>query len=72
VPGIEKGKPFNPNSTTKALLTSAARKAHAWLESNWVPTDPARKFELMFRLYAPKKELFEKTWVLPDAEQVAA
>ena len=47
-------------------------KAPAGKDSNWVPTDPARKFELMFRLYAPKKEFFEKAWVLPDVEQVAA
>src|SRR5262245_8272521 len=40
-------------------------------DSNWVPTDPARKFELMFRAYAPTKALFEKTWVLPDVEKVA-
>ena len=47
-------------------------KAPAGQDSNWVPTDPARKFELMFRLYAPTKALFEKTWVLPDVEKVAA
>jgi hypothetical protein len=41
-------------------------------ENNWIPTDPARKFELMFRLYAPTKALFDKTWVLPDAEKTAA
>lgn len=39
-------------------------------ETNWVPTDPARKFELMARFYAPKKEFFEKTWKLPDVEKV--
>lgn len=38
--------------------------------TNWVPTDPARKFELMFRAYAPTKALFEKTWILPDVEKV--
>lgn len=42
----------------------------AGLDSNWVPTDPARKFELMFRLYAPTKALFEKTWQLPDVEEM--
>jgi hypothetical protein len=47
-------------------------KAPAGKESNWVPTDPARKFELMFRLYAPTKALFEKAWRLPDVEKVAA
>jgi hypothetical protein len=41
-------------------------------DSNWVPTDPQRGFELMFRLYAPKKEFFDKVWVLPDVEKVAA
>jgi hypothetical protein len=38
-------------------------------ETNWVPTDPARKFELMARFYAPKKEFFDKTWKLPDVEK---
>jgi hypothetical protein len=37
-----------------------------------VPTDPQRSFELMFRLYAPKKEFFDKVWVLPDVEKVTA
>jgi hypothetical protein len=46
-------------------------KAPAGQESNWIPTDPARKFELMFRLYGPKKEFFAKVWTLPDVEKVA-
>lgn len=41
-------------------------------EANWVPTDPQRGFELMFRVYGPNKEFFEKTWILPDVEKVAA
>lgn len=41
-------------------------------EANWVPTDPARDFELLFRLYGPEKPLFEKTWKLPDVEKIAA
>jgi hypothetical protein len=47
-------------------------KAPAGKDSNWVPTDPARKFELMARFYAPKKEFFDKVWKLPDVEKVAA
>jgi hypothetical protein len=39
-------------------------------ESNWVPTDPKRQFELLFRLYGPKKELFEKTWKLSDVQEM--
>ena len=47
-------------------------EAPAGKESNWVPTDPLRGFELMFRLYGPKKEFFDKAWVLPDVEKIAA
>jgi hypothetical protein len=45
-------------------------KPPAGKESNWIPTDPKREFELMFRLYAPTKALFDKTWRLPDVEAV--
>lgn len=44
-------------------------KAQASKEANWVPTD-GRPFELLSRLYGPKKELFEKKWQLPDVEKV--
>lgn len=44
-------------------------KAPKGEEANWIPTDPERKFEVMFRLYAPTKALFDKSWVLPDLEQ---
>ncbi|KXG87565.1 DUF1254 domain-containing protein [Agrobacterium bohemicum] len=46
-------------------------KAPEGKEANWIPTDPKREFELMFRLYAPTKALFDKTWVLPDVGPVA-
>jgi hypothetical protein len=46
-------------------------KSPAGKESNWLPTDPARKFELMARFYAPRPEFFEKKWVLPDVEKFA-
>jgi hypothetical protein len=47
-------------------------KAPAGKDANWVPTDPARKFELMARFYAPRKEFFDKVWKLPDVEKFAA
>jgi hypothetical protein len=43
-----------------------APKAPAGKDANWIPTDPGRKFELMFRAYAPTQDFFEKKWVLPD------
>jgi len=45
-------------------------KAPAGKESNWVPTSPTGKFEVLFRFYGPEKTLFEKTWKLPDIEKV--
>jgi hypothetical protein len=44
-------------------------KAPDGKESNWIPTDPNRKFEFIFRAYAPTQALFEKTWILPDVEK---
>jgi hypothetical protein len=46
--------------------------APAGKDANWVPTDPARKFELMFRTYAPTKALFDKSWVLSDVEKIGS
>jgi hypothetical protein len=33
--GIEKGKPFTPDESTKAILTAAASDAHAYLEARY-------------------------------------
>ena len=44
-------------------------KAPSGKESNWIPTDPNGKFEVLFRLYGPQKPLFDKTWKLPDIEK---
>jgi hypothetical protein len=47
-------------------------KAPEGKEANWIPTDPNRRFELMFRLYGPTKALFDKAWTLPDVEKTSA
>ncbi|MHC2439031.1 DUF1254 domain-containing protein [Bradyrhizobium sp. USDA 4451] len=46
-------------------------KAPEGKDANWVPTDPNRKFELLFRLYGPEKPLFDHSWKLPDVERIA-
>jgi hypothetical protein len=46
-------------------------KAPVGKETNWVPTDPQRGFELLFRIYGPKKEFFDRIWALPDVEKVS-
>jgi hypothetical protein len=35
-----------------------------------LPTDSKRQFEVLFRLYGPKPALFEKTWKLPNLEDL--
>ena len=47
-------------------------QAPAGKDANWIPTDPKRGFELMLRVYGPKKEFFDKVWKLSDVEKVAA
>ncbi|MBY5406604.1 DUF1254 domain-containing protein [Rhizobium leguminosarum] len=59
----------NPDGSVDVYFGPSAPDGKA---SNWVPTDPQRGFELLFRLYGPKKQLFEKSWVLPDVEQISA
>src|SRR5262249_13641362 len=39
-------------------------------ESNWIPTDPKGRFEVLARFYGPEKPLFDKSWRLPDIEEV--
>lgn len=57
--GIEKGKPFAPDARTRAILESAAREAHAWLDA---------RYEALF---APP--FFEGThWALPASPAVVA
>jgi hypothetical protein len=46
-------------------------KAPAGKAGNWIPTDPNRKFEVLFRFYGPLKPLFEKAWRLPDIEKIS-
>ncbi len=45
-------------------------KSPAGKESNWIPTDPKGKFEVLFKLYGPEKPFFEKACTLGDIEEV--
>ena len=44
--------------------------APAGKEANWTPTRAGEGFEVLFRFYGPLPALFDKTWVLPDIEEV--
>ena len=54
--GIEKGKPFRPDTATQGLLNAAAGEAHAWLEL---------KYETMFAPYYAGRQ-----WVFPILPEV--
>jgi hypothetical protein len=44
-------------------------KPPAGKEANWIQTASGRGWFPLFRLYAPEKSFFEKTWKLPDIEK---
>lgn len=62
-PGVQK----NADGSVEVFFGA---KAPEGKEANWVPVDPDRTFELLFRLYGPEKPLFDKSWKLPDVEKV--
>lgn len=65
-------------STTPGLQKNAdgsvdvyfGAKAPQGKESNWIPTDANRKFELLGRFYGPEKPFFDKVWKMGDVEEV--
>ena len=61
-PGLQK----QPDGSTDIFFGPTAP---AGQESNWVPTDPNGRFEVLARFYGPQKPLFDKTWKLPDIER---
>jgi len=47
-------------------------KAPPGFEKNWIPTVPGRNWFAYFRFYNPTKPFFDRSWPLPDFEQVTA
>jgi hypothetical protein len=45
-------------------------KPPAGKESNWVPVNQQRQFELLARFYGPERAFFEKSWKMGDVEEV--
>ena len=68
------------SSDTPGLQTNLDGSVDLWfapeppahVHANWVPTSPRGDFEILFRFYAPKPALFDKSWRLPDVERRAA
>ena len=40
-------------------------------QNNWIQTNPGEGWFPYFRLYAPKKEFFDKTWTMGDIERIS-
>jgi len=57
----------NPDGSVDLYIGA---KAPEGKQANWIPADPKRGFELMFRAYGPTKAFFEKQWKLEDAAVV--
>jgi hypothetical protein len=47
-----------------------APKPPLGVEHNWVQTIPGKGWFTIFRLYGPLQPWFDKTWKLPDVEEV--
>ena len=52
---------FSPNTT----------KVPADMQNNWIQTNSGEGWFPYFRLYAPKKEFFEKTWAMGDIQRIS-
>ena len=57
--------------TVRWTSISAPRRRRARSRTGCRPSADG-KFEVLFRLYGPEKPFFDKTWVLPDIERIAA
>jgi hypothetical protein len=57
--GIEKGKPFNPDSRTQSLLNDAAREAHAWLVDRYEASFSSPYYEASHWSLPVSRELLE-------------
>jgi hypothetical protein len=56
----------NPDGTVDIYLGNRAPKE---FESNRLPS-AGEDFFVIFRLYGPAKSVYEKTWIMPDIDQI--
>ena len=57
----------NSDGSIDVYFGPKAPKGH---ETNWVQTLPNKGWFAYFRCYGPTEPFFDKTWVLPDIEEV--
>lgn len=64
---LSEGLQTNADGSVTLYLSPKAPAGH---ESNWIPTNPGGRFEVLFRFYGPEQALRDKTWRLPDIQAV--
>jgi hypothetical protein len=57
----------NADGSVDIYLSPTAPKGH---EKNWIQTVPGRAWYTYLRLYGPLEPYYDRSWVLPDIEQV--
>ena len=67
VGSLTKGIVVNPDKSVDVYF---GPKAPAGKENNWVQTMPGKGYSVIFRLYAPLKPWFDKTWRPSEIERV--
>ncbi|WP_191970067.1 DUF1254 domain-containing protein [Methylobacterium planeticum] len=69
--GLDSYNPSLRKSTDGSINVDFRSKPPADGDANWIYTAPHGKWFAMFRLYGPGRPLFDKTWRLPDIQEVA-
>jgi hypothetical protein len=57
----------NEDGTVDIYMGPEAPKG---FEKNWIPTQPGKAWFAYFRLYGPLQPYFDRSWKLPDIEEV--
>jgi hypothetical protein len=69
-PGIDSKKKDLEKNSDGSVTVYFGPEAPKGKESNWLPTDPSRRFFLLFRAYGPEPGLFDGSFQLNDIEQI--
>jgi len=69
-PDISSRKPDMMKNSDGSIDVYFGPKAPNGKESNWVQTVPGKGWFAYFRFYGPTEPFFDKTWVLPNIEEV--
>ena len=59
-----------PKNADGSIDIYCGPKALAGFETNWIPTVPGKNWFAYFRFYQPTEAYFDRSWPLPDFEQL--